>query len=136
MAVNVNIGVPLTYENVDVEVLSITTDKLENKLHKLLPKVDTASNWISFISILITILFGFIAYFSTEAEHRPTLWASILAVLGILSGCIVSIILLIKGYKSLSVEEMMEEFKDGCTITSKDGTPKEYHKKKNKKKRR
>ena len=135
MAVNVNLGVPKTYENIEVQVLSITTDKLENKLHKLLPKVDNVSNWISFISILITILFGILAYFSTDAAHRPALWASILAFLGILTGCVISVILLIKGYKCLSVEEMMEEFKDGCSFVSKDGTQKEYHKKSRKRRR-
>jgi len=130
MAVIVNQGSPVIYENTETEVFAISADKIENKLYKLLPRVDHTSNWISLIGVGVSILFGVLAYFTTDISHRPAIWAALLASIGSLAACVCGVILLIKGYNSLTPEQIIEEFKDGCSVIMKDGTKKTYHKRK------
>ena len=54
--------------------------------------------------------------------------------IGVCAALVCTIILLWKGYKALTVEQMIEEFKDGCTITKPDGTKTTYHKRRPRKK--
>ncbi len=106
---------PYVIENISVDVIAITVDKLENKLHKLLPKVDKASSLISVLGIIVSIVFGIISYCGIEENNRPSWILVLLLSICILSALVTSIILLVRSLNSLSAEKIIEEIKKDCS---------------------
>lgn len=111
MLVGIDVNQPTVIQNFNTEVLAISVDKLENKLHKLIPKVDKTSNWISAIGILIAIVLGIVSYFCVDKQHRPSLGLVIPLAIIILVALGFTIYLLYKNYHTISVENIIEELK-------------------------
>lgn len=111
MIVGLDVNQPIVIQNFNTEVLAISVDKLENKLHRLIPKVDKTSNWISAIGILIAIVLGIVSYACVEEEHRPSLGLVIPLLLIILVALVFTGYMLYKSYHSISVEEIITELK-------------------------
>lgn len=123
MIVGLDINQPIVINNLNTEVLAISVDKLENKLHKLIPKVDKTSNWISAIGIFVAIVLGIASYACVDVEHRPSLGLVIPLLLIIFVALGMTIVMLYKSHCAITVEQIINELKKEDSIPSQQ-TPK------------
>ncbi len=117
-------------QNINVEVLEITTDKLETKLHRLLPKTDRWANWISVIGVLVSIILGVISYFCVDEAQRPSAGLIIPLICFIIIALIAIGYIIYRSHTCLNAEYMLEELKDGSMVILPDGTQRKYRKRK------
>lgn len=127
MAIRVDDIRPIVLDNINVEVLAITTDRLENKLMKLIPKVDHLSNWSCLVGILVSAIFGFTSYICDDTITMPYDWKFALMLIGTIVAIVFIGIIIWKGYKCLTPEQIIEEFKEGCTFLDKEGNATTYN---------
>lgn len=126
--------VPATViQNIEVEVFEITTDKLETKLHRLLPKTDRWANWISAIGVFVSVILGIISYFCVDKAQRPSAGLIIPLICLILLALIAIGYIIYRSYTSLNAESMLEELKDGSYVIKSDGSKQKYRKHKKRK---